>query len=135
MIIINPCVYKLVLCAGADIYNKVNSRRNYVNKHDVSKSVCPKITNGRHLAEKHYRVRRRIYDVLNTTVNLKKFGLWPVLAHSVCLWFNPQYLQTNALQSRTYPHNQPTSTRRQSDVVFGRADVNPTSIWSRFKVV
>jgi len=33
------------------------------------------------------------------------------------------------------PHNQPTSTRRQSDVVFGRADVNPTSIWSRFKVV
>ena len=60
---------------GADIYNKVNSRRNYVSNHDVSKSVCPKITNGRHLAEKHYRVRRRIYDVLNTTVNLKKFGL------------------------------------------------------------
>ena len=45
-------VYKVVLCAGADIYNKVNSRRNYVSNHDVSKSVCPKITNGRHLAEK-----------------------------------------------------------------------------------
>ena len=53
MIIIYPWVYKVVLCAGADIYNKVNSRRNYVSKHDVSKSVCPKITNGRHLAEKH----------------------------------------------------------------------------------
>ena len=51
MIIIYPCVYKVVLCAGADIYNKVNSRRNYVSNHDVSKSVCPKITNGRHLAE------------------------------------------------------------------------------------
>ena len=60
---------------GADICNKVNSRRNYVSNHDMSKSVCPKITNGRHLAEKHYRVRRRIYDVLNTTVNLKIFGL------------------------------------------------------------
>ena len=40
-----------LLCAGPDIYKNVNSRRNYVSKHDVSKSVCPKITNGRHLAE------------------------------------------------------------------------------------
>ena len=60
VIIIYTCVYKVVLCAGADIYNNVNSRRNYVSKHDVSKSVCPKITNGSHLAGKHYRVRRRI---------------------------------------------------------------------------
>ena len=53
MIIIYPWVYKVVLCAGADIYNKVNSRRNYVSNQDMSKSVCLKITNGRHLAEKN----------------------------------------------------------------------------------
>ena len=53
MIIIYPWVYKVVLRAGADIYNKVNSRRNQVSKHDLSKSVCPKITNGRHLVEKN----------------------------------------------------------------------------------
>ena len=42
--------------AGADTYNKDKTRQNHVSNHDVSKSVHPKITNGRHLATKRYRV-------------------------------------------------------------------------------